>query len=90
MQDYIEYRKDRKLATLKARSLTELAAYLSTFPPETQLAMVKQTMRFGWQGIFDLKASPSYTNGSGAARSGVGAKSADQLEAEALARGEAI
>lgn len=54
--EYTRYRQSIKARKLKPRSEQSMQAWLAEQgPPETQRAIVEQTIRNGWTGLFEIK-----------------------------------
>ena len=55
MELWLDYRKQLKKPYKTQYGIQEVVSFLSGFDPDTQMAMVKQSMKNEWQGIFELK-----------------------------------
>lgn len=55
--EYVEYRAERRLAKLKPKTVEKQQRWLvEQGPPDKQQAIVNQTIRNNWQGLFEYKA----------------------------------
>lgn len=75
-QEYVDYRKERKLARLLPRSVQKQWDYLASFGIEVACEAIEQTLRNQWTGIFPDKVRLSGSGAvlrSGEARASLGA-----------------
>lgn len=53
--EYLEYRKENKMKSLKETSITSQLKNLSKYSEQEAIDMIEQSIRNGWTGIFELK-----------------------------------
>jgi hypothetical protein len=67
-EEYVDYRREKKIAKLLSRSVQKQWDRLADFGPEVAVAAIDETIRNGWQGLFPdkvhLAPSPAHTAGS--------------------------
>lgn len=56
--EYLEYRKENKMKSLKEVSIKSQLKNLSAYPEQEAIEMIEQSIRNGWTGIFELKNRP--------------------------------
>ena len=54
--EYVAYRRQAKFRTLKPASITKLAKQLAEWGHDVAIASIDETIRNGWQGLFEPKA----------------------------------
>lgn len=58
-QDYVLYRREQKLRRLQSRSVRGQFAEFLDWGVDRSIAAIRQTIKKGWQGIFEPKPDPN-------------------------------
>lgn len=57
--EYEQYRRERRLPSLKPMSVRRQWANLAEFGHDGAIASIEQTIRNGWQGLFQPNSGPA-------------------------------
>jgi len=89
--EYVAYRKKAKLKTLQPASVEQQQKWLVSQGDEnTQAAIIGQTIRNGWQGLFELKENQNGKTQQPASRAKRVSDRLDDLARQAIERGEPV
>jgi len=89
--EYVDYRKSAKLKTLQKASVEQQQDWLITQgDTHIQEKIIQQTIRNGWQGLFELKEKSNGKTQQPDSRAKRVSDKIDQLAREAIQRGEAV